>query len=574
MKFGLKAKIVLITVAILTGTAGAGTLVSGYIFFDGYAAALKSRTSVIGESLASQLNHLLALGIPLNEVVGFEDQCQDILKNHEGISHAMVVDPDGRILFHNEPSRHGEMLTDSRRLEAIRDDRGDLLTQHEQGTKYYESLLPIFGDDGRHIGEVIIGFPAGVVSEETKRLVIYSTGIALVFLGVAVILLIAALSSWVTGPLAQLLDAIQGVRNKGPDFAGRVEIASRDEIGELGSAFNEMTEGLQQTTVSRDYLDTLIEGMMDTLIVVGPDGIIRTANQAVCRLLGYTRDELIGHPVSKILEADEWTHDGAELVDLIEGKRVGERIRRYRAKDNTLVPVLFGASAVKDADGAIRHIVCTGRDISERMRAEEALRESEERYRDIVEYSQVMLYTHDLEGRTLSVNSFAAEQLGYNTAELLRMNIRDLIVPERRAEFDRYLAEIETEATSRGLILLQTAKGEKRLWEYNNTLRTEGVPRPIVRGMAYDVTDQKREEKERENLIQELQTALSEVRKLSGMLPICASCKKIRNDQGYWQQVEQFVSLHTGARFSHGLCPECGVKLYGDLLSKKDILPR
>jgi HAMP domain-containing protein len=72
----------------------------------------------------------------------------------------------------------------------------------------------------------------------------------------------------------------------------------------------------------------------------------------------------------------------------------------------------------------------------------------------------------------------------------------------------------------------------------------------------------------------ELEATLEKLQVLSGLLPICCSCKKIRNDQGYWQQVEQFVSLHTGARFSHGLCPDCGLKLYGDLLSKHNILPR
>ena len=67
----------------------------------------------------------------------------------------------------------------------------------------------------------------------------------------------------------------------------------------------------------------------------------------------------------------------------------------------------------------------------------------------------------------------------------------------------------------------------------------------------------------------ELETALEKVQVLSGMLPICSACKKIRNDEGYWQQVEQFVETHTGARFTHGLCPECGIKLYGDILSKE-----
>jgi len=72
----------------------------------------------------------------------------------------------------------------------------------------------------------------------------------------------------------------------------------------------------------------------------------------------------------------------------------------------------------------------------------------------------------------------------------------------------------------------------------------------------------------------DLETALEKLQVLSGLLPICCSCKKIRNDQGYWQQVELFVAMHTGARFSHGLCPDCGLKLYGDLLSKQNILRR
>ncbi len=66
----------------------------------------------------------------------------------------------------------------------------------------------------------------------------------------------------------------------------------------------------------------------------------------------------------------------------------------------------------------------------------------------------------------------------------------------------------------------------------------------------------------------ELEQALEKVQVLSVMLPICCSCKKIRNDQGYWQRVEQFMELHTSARFTHGLCPECAVLLYVDILSK------
>lgn len=72
-------------------------------------------------------------------------------------------------------------------------------------------------------------------------------------------------------------------------------------------------------------------------------------------------------------------------------------------------------------------------------------------------------------------------------------------------------------------------------------------------------------EKEKERLISELRQALSEIKTLQGFLPICANCKKIRDDEGYWQQLEQYIQSRSDARFSHSICPECAKKLYPDL---------
>jgi PAS domain S-box-containing protein len=80
-----------------------------------------------------------------------------------------------------------------------------------------------------------------------------------------------------------------------------------------------------------------------------------------------------------------------------------------------------------------------------------------------------------------------------------------------------------------------------------------------------DITPRKEAEKEREELVKVLQEALAEVKRLSGLLPICASCKKVRDDKGYWEQVEIYVEKHTEAEFSHSICPECEKKLYPDL---------
>ena len=77
-----------------------------------------------------------------------------------------------------------------------------------------------------------------------------------------------------------------------------------------------------------------------------------------------------------------------------------------------------------------------------------------------------------------------------------------------------------------------------------------------------DVTDRVRREKEMQATIDELNQALKQVKTLSGMIPICANCKKIRDDQGYWNQVEAYLSDHSDVQFSHSICPECAKKLY------------
>jgi DNA-binding response OmpR family regulator len=79
-----------------------------------------------------------------------------------------------------------------------------------------------------------------------------------------------------------------------------------------------------------------------------------------------------------------------------------------------------------------------------------------------------------------------------------------------------------------------------------------------------------RAERERDRLITQLQQALETIKTLSGMLPICASCKKIRNDTGYWEEVESYVKRHSDAEFTHGICPACARKLYGDLYDEDD----
>ncbi len=124
-----------------------------------------------------------------------------------------------------------------------------------------------------------------------------------------------------------------------------------------------------------------------------------------------------------------------------------------------------------------------------------ALEEDEDWYRDLVEHSQDLLCVHDLQGRFLSVNPGPARVLGYTVEEMMRRPMREFVDPQFRSQFDVYLREIERTGESRGLLAVVTRSGEQRIWEYHNTLRTEGVATPIVRGMAHDVTERVRAEK-------------------------------------------------------------------------------
>jgi PAS domain S-box-containing protein len=139
----------------------------------------------------------------------------------------------------------------------------------------------------------------------------------------------------------------------------------------------------------------------------------------------------------------------------------------------------------------------------------QTLQDNQDWYQDLVEHSRDLVCIHDLEGRLLLVNPAPAHLLGYTLEEILRILLRDLIAPEFRPQFDAYLRQIERSGESQGYMAVLTRTGERRIWEYHNTLRTEGVATPIVRGIAHDITDQR----ETERLLRELSDRLlSEVR--------------------------------------------------------------
>ena len=130
---------------------------------------------------------------------------------------------------------------------------------------------------------------------------------------------------------------------------------------------------------------------------------------------------------------------------------------------------------------------------------------------------------------------------------MLERAIRELAMPE---PFDFEFA--------------QDIRGEVRWCHlFHNPLPGGGFVRTFT-----DITERKTIEKEKEKLIEELQEALSEVQTLRGILPICSFCKNIRDDKGYWRQVESYFQHHSGILFSHSLCPQCAHEHYPNFFNK------
>jgi len=155
----------------------------------------------------------------------------------------------------------------------------------------------------------------------------------------------------------------------------QIDITSSGEVGVLGNAFNEMAHNLSRTTVSKSYVDNIIKSMLDTLIVIDPDGKIIKVNQSALNLLGYERDELVGKSIQEIIPEEASTGDSV-ISKLVSTDAVVNMEKTYLTKDGKRIPVLFSGAVMKQDGGDIQGIVCVARDIIERKKSEMVLQEA------------------------------------------------------------------------------------------------------------------------------------------------------------------------------------------------------
>ena len=259
-------------------------------------------------------------------------------------------------------------------LLASRQNKGHLIEKDEHNA---ESLIGYDYTRGQNdfpdmgwFGFVLSNTATAFASIERLKGVTLFAGLIVIFI---VIVLSIIASGKMTTPLLDIARAADKV-SRG-DFQTRIAVRSKDEFGNLARAFNAMAEDLQDTTVTKEYVDSIIANMSNSLFVLSPEGNIKTVNEAACKLVGYEEGGLIGQGFDKLVAWGGATEElGIEFIK--KNPSIYNVEGLFSGRSGKAIPVLFSASPMRDAQNNVQAFVCVVQDISERKLKENALRQA------------------------------------------------------------------------------------------------------------------------------------------------------------------------------------------------------
>jgi len=181
-------------------------------------------------------------------------------------------------------------------------------------------------------------------------------------------------------------------------------------------------------------------------------------------------------------------------------------------------------------------------------------------YKAVFDLSMDALLVVESGSRTImEANDAVSALLGYGKREVVGKSFSDLFLEGSSEPLAMYGSVVSAE--------FRRKDGSAAVLDLTAAL-IPWAAESVILVTLRDASDRIRAEQERENLIRELEDALDKIKTLKGLLPICAHCKRIRDDRGYWAQVETYIEAHSLAEFSHGICPECVRKYYPEVFKK------
>ena len=265
-------------------------------------------------------------------------------------------------------------------------------------------------------------------------------------------------------------------------------------------------------TVERNFVSTVLDTVGALVAVFDTAGRIVRFNRTCEQVSGYEFASLVGRylwdkliPVGDIPEA-------IENFERLRGGKFPASFENYwRHRDGSLRRIAWSATSLVDDHGQSNFLILTGIDVTQQREAESTLRESEARYRQLVESSLGMVATHDLKGVLLSVNTHGAESLGRTVDEMVGQNLGSLMPPEHRAEVAGYLNEISATGEAQGRLRICHRNGEIRVVAFRNRLIKVPEREPYVLGFGIDISEQVRAEEKLRALIHQSNSILESV---------------------------------------------------------------
>lgn len=185
---------------------------------------------------------------------------------------------------------------------------------------------------------------------------------------------------------------------------------------------------------------------------------------------------------------------------------------------------------------------------------------------DAVNSSVAGLIITDLDGKIRFANTVFCKMFEYSIAQIMGKQAMDLFAGKEIRNFADLITIIDISKDDTVELTVKSSENRKFVVEVAASSVTSSSGAVAGRMASFvDITRRKEIEAEKDNLISKLHDALRRIRTLRGIIPICAACKKIRDDQGIWNQIESYIRDHSDADFSHSICPECSKKLYPEI---------
>ncbi len=265
-------------------------------------------------------------------------------------------------------------------------------------------------------------------------------------------------------------------------------------------------------TVERNFVSTVLDTVDALVAVFDTAGRIVRFNRACETASGYDFPTLVGRYLWDKLIPHSDVPAAIQNFDRLRAEGVPAAFEnQWLHRDGSLRRIAWSASPLVDDLGQVSFIIATGVDVTIQREAEDTLRESEARYRQLVEGSLGMVCTHDLHGILLSVNTHGAQSVGRTREDMTGHSLAEFMPEERRAGFDKYLAEIVQKGEVQGLLHLSHVDGEVRVIAYRNKLIEVPGRDPYVLGFGVDISEQVRAEDQLRTLSRQSNSVLESV---------------------------------------------------------------